>query len=110
MKRIDPFIWDDAIKEKRHEKYLDRLDRGKNIRNLFLVVFPSNEKHLLSILSCREFFREDRRGNVTVVGASKSHEGAKELVRSIVARTYDNRGDISRDILEKELLGEKELD
>ncbi len=80
------------IKEKKLDKIITRIKKGKNVPKLVLVTLPLFQDGILEIYDYNQLLQSYYRSideRITIVGMSKSKSEANELVLNIVQDMYD---------------------
>lgn len=97
----------DYISQHKKEKYLKKIQKRKNIRNIILLIYRANNCNLLEVISTRELYRIDKReDDVFVFGIVQTMDEAYEWISKIAINTYAHYEDINKDTLFKELAGD----
>lgn len=88
-----------AINNKQKKKIMKRVDKKKNIKNIFFLCRISESKNSLEILSSKELYRMlTKNSNMVIVGFAKGREDSFELVRIIYDDMYSKTSQIDLDI------------
>jgi RecG-like helicase len=87
-----------AINDKQKKKIMKRVNKNKNIKNIFFLCRISESKNSLEILSSAELYKMIRRNcNLVIVGLAKGKEDSFELVRIIYDDMYSKTSQIDLD-------------
>lgn len=82
-----------GLKEKRLTGIIKKINKGKKISNLFLVVLPINKREILEIYPYNQLLQKGYdmyRDEIKVLGVSRSREDAFRIVEDIVQYLTDN--------------------
>ena len=94
MEFYKDLYWSGSL-EKKKEKILRGLKRGKIKLHLYLIVLPRREKNQLeffdALLLRQKWFRQTA-GQLKVVGITNGYEEALEMVRHIMEETVNRTG------------------
>lgn len=91
--------------EKKKEKVMSRLERGKLQMDIYVITLAANEKNSLEIYDSKLFLQPAfPNKDFFVVGITKGYEDAIELVEQITQEVYNKTkgADIRSYILERE--------
>lgn len=96
--------------ERKKEKIIQKLEKGKFQIDVYLVILSPNENNQLEIYQSLLFLQPDfPREDYFVVGIAKGYEAALEIVEEITKEVYNEteRADIKAFILEREQKGQE---
>jgi hypothetical protein len=92
------------ISQQKREKYLKKINKGKTIKNLLLLIYRPNNDNLLEIITTSELYRLNKREqDVYVVGIIESIDEAYEWISKLMADTYEHFEAINKNTVFKEL-------
>ncbi|BBF42048.1 hypothetical protein lbkm_0730 [Lachnospiraceae bacterium KM106-2] len=84
---------DDRAK-KNIEKITDKVERGKEIWNLYLIVQPSNKANLFDIISASEITQDHyKRNDLFIMGAAYGKDSAIEEIMKMMQEVDANTSD-----------------
>ncbi|MFW6015456.1 MAG: hypothetical protein ACOCRK_03400 [bacterium] len=83
------------IEDKKKNKYINKLNKGKNIKELFCLCITDKKNFQMEILSTRELKRQNKlSNNILIIGLAKGKMESFELTKSIVNDVYNKTNKI----------------
>ncbi|PKM49790.1 MAG: hypothetical protein CVV02_14370 [Firmicutes bacterium HGW-Firmicutes-7] len=92
------------ISQRNREKYLKKINKGKNVSHILILIYRLNNINLLELVSTRELYRLDKRETgIYIVGIVQSNEEAYEWIGTIINNTLIHFNEINKKTLFEEL-------
>lgn len=94
------------ISQHKKERYLKKIHKKKNIKNILLLIYRTNTDNLLEIMKTNELYRlAEREDDLFVVGMTENMEEAYEWISHVMINTNEHFTAINKQTLFKELEG-----
>lgn len=87
LKIASNFYIGDTIKKSKISKIIKKLNKQRNVINLYVIIIRDKFSNLMEIVSTYELYRiNEREENINVIGIAKSKEEAYDLVVMIASK------------------------
>ena len=99
------YLYLDENLEKKKDKVIEKLEKNKFQRNIYLLLLPGTGKNNLEIINSALLLQPDYpKEELVVAGIAQSYEDALDLVEKILKEVYDktNGAGIREYLLKKE--------
>lgn len=105
MEIVKDLYYSTFISEGKRKSYIKKINKKKNISNIFLLIYRVNNDNLLEIVNSKELYKLDNREkDIYLIGIFETKEEAYHYIGKLALQSINKYNIINKKSLLKEII------